>query len=53
MGEEPKNETKPKFNGNLGFVWLIGILVILLGCVTVYTLKLTKENKELKLIYHV
>ena len=48
MGEEPKNETKPKFNGNLGFVWLIGILVILLGCTVVYTLKITKENKELK-----
>ena len=48
MEEEPKNEKKPEFKGNLGLIWLIGILVILLGCVTVYTLKLTKENKELK-----
>ena len=48
MGEEPKNENKPEFKGNLGFIWLIGILVILLGCVTVYTLKITADNKELK-----
>ena len=48
MGEEPKNETKPEFKGNLGFVWLVGILVILLGCTVVYTLKITVENKELK-----
>ena len=41
-------EEKQEFKGNLGFIWLIGILVILLGCVTVYTLKLTKENNELK-----
>ncbi len=48
MGEEPKNENKPEFKGNLGFIWLIGILVILLGCVTIYTLKITADNKELK-----
>ena len=46
MEEKQKNE--PEFKGNLGFIWLIGILVILLGCVTVYTLKITADNKELK-----
>lgn len=48
MGEEPKNETKPKFNGNLGFVWLIGILVILLGCTIGYVCKLKTELKDLR-----
>lgn len=48
MGEEPKNENKTEFKGNLGFIWLIGILVTLLGCVTIYTLKITADNKELK-----
>ena len=48
MEEKQKNEQKPEFKGNLGFIWLIGILVILLGCTIVYTLKLTAENKDLK-----
>ena len=48
MEEKQKNDQKPEFKGNLGFVWLIGILVILLGCVTIYTLKITADNKELK-----
>ena len=39
---------REEFKGNIGFIWLIGILVILLGSVTVYTLKLTSENNELK-----
>ena len=46
--EEQEKKQKPEFKGNLGFIWLIGILVILLGCTVVYTLKITKENKELK-----
>ena len=48
MEEKQKNKQKPEFKGNLGFIWLIGVLVILLGCTVVYTLKITKENKELK-----
>ena len=48
MEEKQKNNQKQEFKGNLGFVWLIGLLVILLGCVTIYTLKITADNKELK-----
>ncbi len=48
MEEEKNTEPKREFKGNLGFIWLIGILVILLGCTVVYTLKLKNENKELK-----
>ena len=29
MDEKQKNDMKPEFKGNLGFIWLIGILVIL------------------------
>ena len=46
--EEQEKKQKPEFKGNLGFIWLTGILVILLGCTVVYTLKIAKENKELK-----
>lgn len=48
MDEKQKNDMKPEFKGNLGFIWLIGILVILLGCTVFYTLRVTKENKELR-----
>ena len=48
MGEEPKNENKPEFKGNLGFIWLIGILVILLGCTIVYVFKLKTDVRDLK-----
>ena len=48
MEEKQEKEQKTEFKGNFGFIWLIGILVILLGCVTVYTLKITADNKELK-----
>ena len=48
MEEKHEKNQEVEFKGNLGFIWLIGILVILLGCVTVYTLKLTSENNELK-----
>ena len=48
MEEGQKNEKKPEFNGNLGFIWLVGILVILLGCTIVYVCKLKKEVNDLK-----
>ena len=44
---EEKQE-KEEFKGKMGIVWLTGILVIILGCVTVYTFKLVNENKKLK-----
>ena len=51
MEEKQMNENKePELKGKMGIVWLVGILVIFLGCVTVYALKLCKENKELKQI---
>ena len=45
---EEKQEKKEEFKGKMGIVWLTGILVIILGCVTVYTFKLVNENKKLK-----
>ena len=37
---EEKQKKEPEFKGNLGFIWLVGILVILLGCTIAYTCKL-------------
>ena len=48
MGEEPKNENKPEFKGDLGVIWLIGILVILLGCTVVYVLNMREQLNTLK-----
>lgn len=48
MEEKQEKKQNPEFKGNLGFIWLTGILVILLGCTVVYTLKITKDNNELK-----
>ena len=49
MEEKQKNENKqPEFKSKMGIVWLTGILVIVLGCVTVYTFKLFNENKKIK-----
>ena len=48
MEEKQEKKQEPELKGKMGIVWLVGILVIALGCVTVYTLKLCKENKELK-----
>ena len=48
MEEKLKNEKKCEFKGNLGVVWLIGILVILLGCTVGYIFKLNNEMKKLK-----
>ena len=44
---EEKQE-KEEFKGKMGIVWLTGILVIILGCLTVYTIKLVNENKRIK-----
>ena len=44
---EEKQEKKEEFKGKMGIVWLTGILVIILGCVTVYTIKLANDNKKL------
>ena len=41
---EEKQEKKPEFKGKMGIIWLVGILVIVLGCVTVYTLGLLRKN---------
>ena len=38
MEEKQKNEQKTEFKGNLGFIWLVGILVIFLGCTIGYVL---------------
>ena len=46
--EEQEKKQKPEFKGNLGFIWLVGLLVILLGCTIVYVCKLKKEVKDLK-----
>ena len=46
--EEKQEKKQPGFKGKIGIVWLTGILVIILGCVTVYTFKLVNENKQLK-----
>ena len=48
MEEKQEQKQEPELKGKIGIVWLTGILVILLGCVTVYTLKLAKENGDLK-----
>ena len=48
MEEKQMNEKKPEFKGNLGFIWLVGILVILLGCTVVYVCKLKREVNDLK-----
>ena len=48
MEEKQEKKQEPEFKGKMGTVWLVGILVIILGCVTVYTFKLVNENKKLK-----
>ena len=48
MEEKQKNEQKPEFKGNLGFIWLVGILVILLGCTIGYVYRLEIELNTLK-----
>ena len=48
MQEKQEKKQKQEFKGNMGIVWLVGLLTILLGCTIVYTLKLCKENKDLK-----
>ena len=48
--EEKQEKKQPEFKGKVGIIWLTGILVIILGCVTVYTFKLVNENKKLKQI---
>ena len=48
MQEKQEKKQKQEFKGNMGIVWLVGVLTILLGCTIIYTLKLCKENKELK-----
>ena len=50
MEEKQEKKQQPEFKGKMGIVWLTGILVIILGCVTVYTFKLVNENKKLKQI---
>ena len=42
--EEKQEKKQPEFKGKMGIVWLVGILVIVLGCVTVYTLGLLRKN---------
>ena len=46
--EEKQEKKQPEFKGKMLIVWLTGILVIILGCVTVYTFKLVNENKKSK-----
>ena len=46
--KEQEKKQKTEFKGNLVFIWLVGILVILLGCTIGYVCKLKKEVKELK-----
>ena len=48
MEDKQEKKQEPEFKGKMGTVWLVGILVIILGCVTVYTFKLVNENKKLK-----
>ena len=48
--EEKQEKKQPEFKGKVGIIWLTAVLVILLGCVTVYTFKLVNENKKLKQI---
>lgn len=47
MEEKQEKKQEPELKGKMGIVWLVGILVILLGCVTVYALNLCRE-KEMK-----
>ena len=44
MEEKQEKKQEPEFKGKMGTVWLVGILVIILGCVTVYTLGMLRKN---------
>ena len=44
MEEKQEKKQEPEFKGKMGIVWLVGILVIILGCVTIYTLGLLRKN---------
>ena len=46
MEEKQEKKQEPEFKGKMGIVWLVGILVIILGCLTVYTIKLASDNKK-------
>ena len=48
MEEKQEKKQEPEFKGNMGIVWLVGLLTILLGCTFAYTAKLTRENMELR-----
>ena len=44
MEEKQEQKQDTELKGKMGIVWLVGILVILLGCVTVYALNLCRAK---------
>ena len=48
MEEKQEEKQISEFKGKMPIVWLIGILVILLGCTVVYIIKNSKGNNKFK-----